>query len=136
VCPRSFFLIIIKTRREQKPILACQNADERADGVALHYYQQNGQGISMRRYTLSNDVIELHGGHVYQLAPKPKFGVLFGPFQMQVGHKLALAWDRAPHNFLDSCAYTGTNTASGGGTRRLKKVSREIGQLEMNPGLR
>ena len=42
---RFFFLLIIKkTRRELELILACQNADERADGVALHYYQQNGQG--------------------------------------------------------------------------------------------
>ena len=44
--PGRFFILLIikKTRRELELILACQNADERADGVALHYYQQNGRG--------------------------------------------------------------------------------------------
>jgi hypothetical protein len=89
----------------------------------------------MRRYTLSNDVIELHGGHVYQLARQPKIGVLFGPFQMEVGHKLADVGSCTSQLFRRLRVHGNKHSIRRRNTK-IKKVSREIGRLEMNPGLR
>ena len=79
----------------------------------------------MRRYTLSNDVIELHGGHVYQVARQPKIGVaLFWFFSAGSRSQVSTGVGSCTSQLLRRLSVHGNKLSIRRRNTKIKKVSK------------